>query len=174
MKIKNRIVREAWEMGKVLLFSLLVAFVLKENVVASANVPTGSMEDTIMAGSKILINRLAYVFEEPERGDVVAFYWPDDPSQIFLKRVMGVPGDTIQGMNGMVYVNGLALTEDYTSIRLDSDFERFTVPEGCYFMLGDNRNDSWDSRYWKNTFVEMEAILGKVKVIYYPELKILQ
>ena len=174
MKIKNRIVREAWEMGKVLLFSLLVAFVLKENVVASANVPTGSMEDTIMAGSKILINRLAYVFEEPERGDVVAFYCPDDPSQIFLKRVMGVPGDTIQGMNGMVYVNGLALTEDYTSIRLDSDFERFTVPEGCHFMLGDNRNDSWDSRYWKNTIVEMEAILGKVKVIYYPELKILQ
>lgn len=174
MKIRNRIMKEAWEMGKILLFSLIAAFVLKENVIAAAQVPTGSMEDTIMTGSRILINRLAYTFEEPERGDVVAFYWPDDPTQIYLKRVMGVPGDTIQGLDGMVYVNGLPLTEDYSSIRLDKDFEAYTVPEGCYFMMGDNRNNSWDSRYWKNKFVKKEEILGKVNIVFYPEIKILK
>lgn len=174
MRWKERILREVWEIGKVLLVSLIIAFVLKENVVASAVVPTGSMEETVMTGSRILINRLAYVAQEPERGDVVAFYYPDDPAQIFLKRIMGLPGDTIEGINGTVYVNGLPLTEDYTPIKLEKDFERFTVPEDSYFMMGDNRNNSWDSRYWKNTYVDRSDIIGKVKIVFYPELKILE
>lgn len=171
MRLRERILKEVWELGKVLLFALLVTFILKENVVAAGNVPTGSMEETVMTGSRIIINKLAYVAEEPERGDIVAFYWPDDPKQIFLKRIMGVPGDTIYGIDGLVYVNGMPLTEDYSSIKLERDFERFVVPEGCYFMMGDNRNDSWDSRYWRNTFVKKDAILGKVNIVFYPELK---
>lgn len=174
MKLRKRIMREAWEMGKILLIALISAFILKENVVASAEVPTGSMEETVMTGSRILINRLAYVAADPERGDVVAFYYPDDPEQIFLKRIMGLPGDTIEGIDGKVYINGVPLEEDYTSQKLREDFRRFTVPEDSYFMMGDNRNNSLDSRYWKNSFVEQEAIIGKVKIVYYPELKILE
>ncbi len=174
MKMRGKILREAWEMGKTLLFALVVALVIKENVAAAAKVPTGSMEETVMTGSRILINRLAYTFDEPERGDIVAFYWPDDPEQLFLKRIMGVPGDTIQGMDGLIYVNGQPLTEDYTSIKLEQDFKTFVVPEDSYFMLGDNRNNSWDSRYWKNTFVKKEDIIGKVNIVFYPELKLLK
>ena len=174
MKVRERILREAWEMGKIVLFALIAALIIKENVLAAAQVPTGSMEETVMPGNRILINRLAYVLEEPERGDIVAFYWPDDPKQLFLKRIMGVPGDTIQGMDGLVYINGLPLIKDYTSIKLEQDFKPFVVPEDCYFMMGDNRNNSWDSRYWNNAFVKKEDIMGKVKIVFYPELKILR
>ena len=174
MKIRERFLREAWELGKLLLFALIMTFVIKENVLAAAKVPSGSMEETVMTGSRVLVNRLAYTFENPERGDIVAFYWPDDPEQIFLKRVMGVPGDTIQGMDGFVYVNGLPLLKDYTTIKLEQDFEAFVVPEDSYFMLGDNRNNSLDSRYWKNAFVKKEDIIGKVSIVFYPEIKILK
>lgn len=174
MKLKNRILKEMWYWGKLMLFSLIVAFVLKENVVAAGTVPSGSMEETIMTGSRILINRLAYVHDEPERGDIVAFYWPDDPKQVFLKRIMGLPGETIEGINGTVYVDGIPIINDYTSERLNSNFGPFTVPQDCYFMLGDNRNNSWDSRYWVNTYVAKKDILGKVNIVFYPEVKILK
>lgn len=174
MKFRNRIMRELWEFGKIILFSLVVTFVLKENVVAAGDVPSGSMEDTIMTGSRIIINRLAYTWEDPERGDIVAFYWPDDPEQIFLKRVMGLPGETIQGMDGMVYINGSPLDYDYTEQKLQKDFGPFVIPADSYFMLGDNRNNSLDSRYWRNTYVKKEDILGKVNIVFYPEVKLLK
>ena len=173
-KLIKKILIEVLEFSKIFFFALLISSLIKSTVVANAIVPTGSMEETVMTGSRILINRLAYVAQEPERGDVVAFYYPDDPAQIFLKRIMGLPGDTIEGINGTVYVNGLPLTEDYTPIKLEKDFERFTVPEDSYFMMGDNRNNSWDSRYWKNTYVDRSDIIGKVKIVFYPELKILE
>lgn len=172
--MKKRILKEVLEFSKMLLVSLILAFFLKENVVASALVPTGSMETTVMTGSKILINRLSYAWEEPQRGDIVAFYFPDNPEKIYLKRIMGLPGETIAGYDGVVYINGMPLFNDFTTEKLEQDFGPFQVPEGCYFMMGDNRNDSWDSRYWKNTYVEKEKILGKVSLEYYPELKWLE
>lgn len=168
---RNKILKEIFEWGKMFLFALVVSLFIKENVVASAHVPTGSMEDTVMTDSRILINRLSYVWEEPQRGDIVAFYYPDNPEEIYLKRVMGLPGETIEGYNGTVYINGMPLANDFTTQKLDVDFGPFQVPEGCYFMMGDNRNNSWDSRYWKNKYVEKEKILGKVSFEYYPELK---
>ncbi len=174
MSWKKTLKREALELGKILLFALVAAFFLRENVVAAAEVPTGSMEETVMTGSRILVNRLAYMVEEPQRGDIVAFYWPDNPKEIFLKRVMGLPGETIQGIDGYVYINGVKLEVDYTPQKLEQDFGPFEVPEGGYFMLGDNRNNSKDSRYWLNPYVEREDMLGKVKVVFYPEFKILE
>lgn len=174
MSWKKTLKREALELGKVVLFALVAAFFLRENVVAAAEVPTGSMEETVMTGSRILINQLAYVVEEPQRGDIVAFYWPDNPKEIFLKRVMGLPGETIQGIDGYVYINGVKLKEDYTPQKLEQDFGPFEVPEGGYFMLGDNRNNSKDSRYWLNPYVEKEDMLGKAKIVFYPEFKILK
>lgn len=174
MSRRKRILREVLEFSRLLLFALVVSLFLKENVVASGYVPSGSMEETVMTGSRVLINRLAYVIEEPQRGDIVAFYYPDNPEKIYLKRVMGLPGETIQGINGAVYINGLPLTKDYTTEKLDSDFGPFEVPEDCYFMMGDNRNNSWDSRYWVSTFVKKADILGRVRVEYFPEVKILK
>ncbi len=153
--------------------AFVISLFLKETVVASAYVPTSSMEDTVMTGSRIMINRLAYLMEEPKRGDIVAFYAPDEPQTIYLKRIMGLPGETIEGYNGVVYIDGLPLFHDYTSQKLEQDFGPFEVPEGCYFMMGDNRNNSWDSRYWKNTYVKKDAILGRVGLEFYPELKFL-
>ena len=174
MSWKKRLKQEAWELGKIFLFALVAAFFIRENVMAAGEVPTCSMEETVMTGSRILINRLVYTLEDPQRGDIVAFYWPDNPKEIFLKRVMGLPGETIQGIDGYVYVNGVKLEKDYTPQKLDEDFGPFEVPEGCYFMMGDNRNNSWDSRYWENKYVEKEEILGKVSVEFYPEFKILK
>ena len=174
MSWKKRLKQEAWELGKIFLFALVAAFFIRENVMAAGEVPTGSMEETVMTGSRILINRLVYTVEEPQRGDIVAFYWPDNPKEIFLKRVMGLPGETIQGIGGYVYINGVKLEKDYTPQKLEWDFGPFTVPEGCYFMLGDNRNNSKDSRYWLNPYVEKEDILGRVKVVFYPEFEILE
>ena len=111
------------------------------------------------------------MWEDPQRGDIVAFYYPDNPEMVYLKRIMGLPGETIAGYDGVVYINGMPFFNDFTTEKMEQDFGPFQVPEGCYFMMGDNRNDSWDSRYWNNTYVEKEEILGKVSFEYYPELK---
>ncbi len=174
MSWKKKVKKQAWELGKLFLFAFVAAFFIRENVVAAGRVPTGSMEETVMTGSRILINRLIYAVEEPQRGDIVAFYWPDNPKEIFLKRVMGLPGETIQGIDGYVYINGVKLEEDYTPQKLERDFGPFTVPEGGYFMMGDNRNNSKDSRYWQNPYVEKDDMLGRVKIVFYPELKCLE
>lgn len=158
---------------KTFLIALLVAVFLQNTVVASAKVPTGSMETTVMTGSRIMINRLAYWNQDPKRGDIVTFYYPDDGKTIYLKRIMGLPGEVIEGINGMVYINGTAFTEDYTEEKLLEDFGPFIVPEDSYFMLGDNRNHSLDSRYWKNTYVKRDEIIGKAEFIFYPEWKAL-
>lgn len=121
-----------------------------------------------------MINRLAYIVEEPQRGDIVAFYYPDDGETLYLKRVMGLPGETIEGIDGYVYINGVKMENDFTSERMEYNFAPFEVPKGCYFMLGDNRNNSWDSRYWQNSFVEKDEIIGKAAFAFYPEIRVLE
>lgn len=170
----KRFLLEILDYSKTIFLALVVALFLKENVVASGYVPTGSMEETVMTGSRVIINRLAYCTNEPQRGDIVSFYYPDDGETLYLKRVMGLPGETIEGIDGYVYIDGVKLESDYTSVILDNDFGPFTVPENCYFMMGDNRNNSWDSRYWQNHFVEQSEIIGKAEFEYYPEIKVLK
>lgn len=152
-------------------FSFVIAMIIKNHVVAAACVPTGSMETTIMTGSRIFINRLAYVCEEPARGDIVSFTYPDDGKSNFLKRIMALPGETIQGIDGIIYIDGSPLDKDYTDIIFDEDFGPFTVPDNCYFMMGDNRNNSLDSRYWVNTYVEKEDIMGQAVLEFFPTVK---
>lgn len=119
------------------------------------------MENTILTGDRLIGFRLAYLFHEPERGDIVIFKYPDDESQNFVKRVIGIPGDVIQISNGHVYVNGEQLEENYLREPMNNDGEELTyvVPADSYFMLGDNRNNSKDSRYWTNTFVSRIRLL---------------
>ncbi|MDE6620611.1 MAG: signal peptidase I [Lachnospiraceae bacterium] len=166
----KKIVKGIYEWSKLILFALVAAFLLKNNVVASALVPTGSMEQTVMTGSRIVINRLAYLYDAPQRGDIVSFYYPDDGETLYLKRIMGLPGEVIEGIDGKVYIDG-KMIPDYTQNMFHDDFGPYRIPENCYFMMGDNRSNSWDSRYWTNKFVEIEDIIGKAEFAYYPEIK---
>jgi signal peptidase I len=107
-----------------------------------------------------------FLFRAPERGDVVVFRFPQDPSRDFIKRVIGVPGDTIEIVEGAVFVNGVRIQEPYITNRAQYDFARQTVPNGNYFVLGDNRSFSSDSHVWG--FVPESDIIGQAMVRYWP------
>ncbi|MEZ3434102.1 MAG: signal peptidase I [Lachnospiraceae bacterium] len=171
MEKKKRALHELLEWSKVLVTAFAAALFISNVIVTSAKVPTGSMEETIMPGSRVLVNRLAYLSSEPERGDVVTFYYPDDEDTVYLKRIMGLPGETVEGIDGAVYIDGKPIEKDYTDQKLNSDFGPYRVPEGMYFVMGDNRNNSWDSRFWDNKFVAEDKIIGRVEIEYFPELK---
>lgn len=162
-----------WSWVKCILFAVVLAWVITHVVIVNAEVPTGSMIDTIMPKDRIVAFRLAYLVAGPQRGDIVVFKYPDDESQLFIKRVIGLPGDTIEGKNGLVYINDEPLDEDYTDGQKVVPFGPYEVPENSYFMMGDNRNGSWDSRYWENKFVSKDKILGKALFRYYPSISAL-
>lgn len=127
-----------------------------------------------MAGDRILVNRLSYIFGEPQRGDIVTFIYPDDGKTLYLKRIIGLPGETISGKEGVIYIDGEPLKDDFTEEVSYDNFGPYTVPKGSYFMMGDNRTDSWDSRYWTHKFVKLEDIIGKAEVSYFPHPRILR
>lgn len=152
--------------------AILVALVLKNFVIINATVPTGSMENTIMPGDDLFGFRLAYQFSEPKRGDIIIFKYPDDEEEKYVKRIIGLPGETVRISNAKVYIDDFEtpLQEEYLKDEwtvATGPFE-FQVPEGCYFVMGDNRNDSWDARYWDNTYVAREKIIGKAEWVYFP------
>lgn len=161
---------------KVILAALVLSFLLNHYVIVSAEVPTGSMENTVMIGDRIIASRLSYHFHEPKRGDIVVFYFPDDETQRYLKRIIGLPGDTIEIKNGKVYINGSTdpLKEDYLRETPVGDYGPYTVPKDSYFMMGDNRNDSFDSRFWEHTYATKDEIIGKAEFRYFPYPKLLK
>ena len=152
--------------------AICAAVLLNTFVIVNAIIPSGSMETTIMTGDRIFGNRLAYKSEGPQRGDIVIFKYPDDESQLFIKRVIGLPGDTLEVKSGLVYINGSDTPLDETYVKEEplGDYGPVLVPEGAYFMMGDNRNNSRDSRLWINHFVYKDKILGKALVRYYPHV----
>lgn len=145
------------------------ALFINSAIIVNATVPTPSMEDTIKVGDRVMGFRHAYLFSEPERGEVILFQYPDDETQLFIKRIIGVPGDTIEIVDGSVYVNAQRLEEPYLREKPAGDFGPYHVPEDAYFVMGDNRNDSLDSRYWKNQFVYADKIKAKAEFCYFPK-----
>ena len=141
---------------KTILLAAVLAGLVNSFLIVNAEVPTGSMENTIMAGDRILALRTSYWFDEPEAGDIVVFRYPDDETgkTLYVKRIIGTPGDTVEMSNGTVYVNGKTLQEDYIAEVTQGSYGPYVVPDGCYFMMGDNRNHSQDSRFWRNQYVE--------------------
>ena len=123
-----------------------------------------------MPGDRVFGNRLAYVFSEPERFDIIIFKYPDDESQLFIKRIIGLPGETVEIRGGNIYIDGSEepLDDVDTKETMEGSFGPYTVPEGCYFVMGDNRNNSRDSRYWEHTFVSEDEIVGKAVFRYWP------
>ena len=152
--------------------AILIAFVLKTYIIINATVPTGSMESTIMPDDDIFGLRLSYINSTPERGDIIIFKFPDNENERYVKRVIGLPGEKVTIKEGQVFINESTeplkeeyIKEEWTNAAGPYEFE---VPEGCYFVMGDNRNNSYDSRYWTNTYVKEEQIIGKALWIYYP------
>jgi signal peptidase I len=158
---KKYILKEviSWVMVVVVAFTLSI--LVNRFVLLKVVSPTGSMENTFMVGEPVYTFRLAYLFSDPKRGDIVVFPNPDDESEDYIKRIIGLPGETIEGIDGVVYINGEPLTENYLKEPMEGEFGPYDIPEGCYFMMGDNRNESLDARYWINKFVEKDKIKSR-------------
>ena len=173
---KKSIGKELLEYLKMIIFVVIFVVVVNNFLIINAKIPSESMENTIMTGDRIFGNRLAYVLGDPERYDIVIFRYPDDESQLFIKRVIGLPGETVEIIDGKVYIDGsdTPLDDSFTPEIPTGSYGPYTVPEGCYFMLGDNRNNSKDSRYWQNPYVEKDKMLGKAVLKYFPGFKILE
>jgi len=125
-----------------------------------------SMQNTLHSGQFVLVNKIAYLFHAPERGDVIVFHEPDQPDRDLIKRVIGLPGDTIKLDGSTVWVNGTQLNEPYITQRNNPAAESVTVPASDYFVMGDNRPVSEDSRYFG--FVPKDYIVGKAILVYWP------
>lgn len=153
----------------VIAIAVAAALILNCFVIINSVVPSSSMESTIMTDSRMFGFRLAYLFNGPERGDIIIFRYPDNEKQTFVKRVIGCPGDTVEIIGGVTYVNGEALDEPYLNeTPKELDFGPYIVPEDSYFVMGDNRNHSNDARYWKKTYVTKKQILAKAILCYWP------
>jgi signal peptidase I len=172
--LRGRILREALSW-----LWVAAAFLLIEGTLMQARViPSGSMERTLLVGDHLLVSRFGYdaevpftgwhlrLWREPQRQQVVIFRAPLPGSPDFVKRVIGLPGDTVEIRRGVVWLNGKSLEEPYCNTSPDprENYAAVTVPPACYFVLGDNRGNSYDSRYWG--FVPRSAIVGTPLVIY--------
>lgn len=180
-----------------------IAFVLNTFIIANSQVPSASMENTIMTGDRVIGSRLTYYFDEPERGDIAIFIYgyscrqchvsyQENPDGVcpscgqsdkknekiyYVKRVIGLPGDTIDIRDNAVYLNGseTPLEEPYLPEVMETPEElHFEVPEGHYFMMGDNRNYSADARFWHFNYIESDRILAKVLFRYFPNISKIQ
>lgn len=191
---RKAIIKEIISWIKTIVLAFVIALFLNHFIIVNANVPTGSMLHTIEIGDRLIGNRLAYKSKDPQRGDIVMFQFPLDESQIYIKRLIGLPGEHIEISDGKIYINGneTPLQEDYLWeewIEM-SDGIVYDIPEGYYFMMGDNRNNSLDSRYWARyavtygladteeeavelnyCFVSEDQIVGKAIFRYWPSLK---
>ena len=156
--------------------AVAVAFVINKAILVNAMVVSGSMEQTIMTGYRVLGNRLNYLFQEPQRLDIIVFLYPDDPDELpFVKRIIGLPGETVEIIAGTVYINDEPLDESmYMHEDMFGSYGPYVVPEGAFFVLGDNRNNSKDSRDWNEKYVPTNNILGKVYFRIFPSFGIIR
>jgi signal peptidase I len=162
----KKMIKEILSWILVFVIAIAISQFVTRVIILQVKVPSGSMENTIMIDDKVVAFRLSYLFGNPQRGDIVVFPFPDNEKVDYIKRIMGLPGETIEGKDGLVYINGEPLEEPYVTEKLNEDFGPYEIPEGCYFMMGDNRNLSEDSRYWVNKFVERDKIRGKALFKY--------
>jgi len=165
-------VENPWVEGlKTLALSAVLAFGVRTFVAEARYIPSTSMLPTLKINDRLLIEKIGYRFTSPERGDIVVFSPTEALKEqgyddAFIKRVIGLPEETIQVKGGVVTVNGQPLMENYVADEPDYDFGPVTVPEGHYLVLGDNRNNSYDSHYWG--FLPRENIIGRAAVRFWP------
>ncbi len=165
--MKNKIVKEIISWVLVFVCAIALATFINKVIILKVEVPTGSMQNTINIGDRVITSRLSYLFSDPKRGDIIVFPFPDDEKMDYIKRIIGLPGETIEGKDGYVYIDGKKLEESYVTAKLDEDFGPYVVPKDSYFMMGDHREVSEDSRYWNDKFVKRSKIIGKA-ILKYP------
>ncbi len=171
MEKKKGFLREYVE---ALVVALLLALFIRAFVVQAFRIPSGSMIPTLLVGDQILVDKVAYRFRKPMRGDIVVFKYPQDETRDFIKRVIGMPGETLEVRNRKVYINntllddrGYAFHEFFDNFRMPprDDYGPVVVPQGKYFVMGDNRENSQDSRFWG--FLNEDKIVGRAFIIYW-------
>ncbi len=157
--------------AKTIVTAVCFATFINSCLIVNAKVPTASMEGTIMTDDRIVASRGSYWFNAPEQGDVIVFHHAteNDPKAetLYLKRIIGLPNDVVEVIDGILYINGMLQEEEYLNEEMSGSFGPYDVPEGHYFVMGDNRNNSLDSRDWPNAFVSEEDIVGKAMFRYY-------
>ena len=166
---------KVWEYAKSILIALLIALFIRTFIVQAFRIPSGSMIPTLLVGDHILVNKLVYRFGDPKRLDVVVFRFPLDRRKDYIKRVIGLPGDRVEIVDKVVYINGKPLKEPYVQhtdpriiprgVQPRDNYGPVVVPPGHYFVMGDNRDSSYDSRFWG--FVSRKAFIGKALIIYF-------
>jgi len=184
LKDKKKLLREYAE---AIIIALIAALIIRAYVIQAFKIPSGSMIPTLLVGDHILVNKFIYgttipfsdkrvlVFKKPERGDIIVFKYPDNPKKDFIKRVVATGGDKIESRNKVIYVNGEKLSEPYSQhtdnamlsagMSLRDNFGPTSVPENKFFVMGDNRDQSHDSRFWG--FVDFKEIKGEALIIYW-------
>lgn len=174
-EVKKSPLKDVLDFLTPIVIALIIAILLKTFIFANAVIPTGSMLNTIHEGDRVIASRITYTFNDPERYDIAIFKYPDNPQQNFVKRIIGLPGETVSIRNGEVYIvdkdgKSQKLRDDFVSPEnMDNYNGTFVVPEDSYFVMGDNRDNSVDSRYWTTTnFVSRDKMIGKVLFRYYP------
>ncbi|MFA5350336.1 MAG: signal peptidase I [Candidatus Omnitrophota bacterium] len=183
MSLKKKSVLRDWVESIIIAF--LLAMVIRTFVVQAFKIPTGSMRMTLQEGDLILVNKFIYgvkvpflnfylpAAREPKRGDVMVFVYPEDNKKDFIKRLVGLPGETIEIKGGSIYINDKPADDPifkqvyyYNRGEFGAEGQKIKVPKDSYFVLGDNSVSSKDSRYWG--FVPKENLLGQAMVIYWP------
>jgi len=158
---------------KTIIFAFIIALLISQFVVVNAAVVSGSMENTIMTGDRVICNRLAYLFSEPARFDVIAFdHVEGNQSWVYVKRIIGLPGERVEIIDGRVYIDDQTspLDDSFVSSIPTGNYGPFYIPEGHFFVLGDNRNLSYDSKNWAVPYLPRERILGRAMFIYFPRI----
>ena len=172
------------EYSEALIIALVLAMIIRTFFIQAFKIPSGSMLDTLLIGDHLLVSKITYGvkvpftdnylmhFNDPRQGDIIVFEFPEDPDKDFIKRIIGAPGDPIEIKDKVVYRNGEKLEEPYArhtdpTIRNGprDNKDPFTVPEGKFFVMGDNRDESYDSRFWG--FVDEGTIKGKAWLLYW-------
>ena len=148
--------------------AVVLAFVIRQFIVELYVVDGPSMRPTLQSRERLVVNKFIYRMREPERGEIIVFRYPRDPSRDFIKRVIAVPGDTIEIKDGKVFLNQQLLNEDYILEKTLTNSPLSTVPAGHIFVMGDNRNNSEDSRFADVGFVPYDLIKGKAMVVFWP------
>jgi signal peptidase I len=176
-----------WEYVEAIVTALILALLIRTFIVQAFKIPSGSMIPTLLIGDHILVNKFLYgttipfsdkkilIFKHPEKGDIIVFKYPRNPDKDFIKRVMATEGDVIEEKNKVIYLNGKALSEPYiqhVDTRLNfnaidprDNFGPMKIPQNKLFVMGDNRDQSYDSRFWG--FVDLSEVRGKALIIYW-------
>ncbi|MBI4322690.1 MAG: signal peptidase I [Candidatus Omnitrophica bacterium] len=171
--------KSAWrENLESILWAAALALVIRTLIVAPFKIPSGSMRPTLIEGDRILVNKFLYRFRQPRRGEIIVFRFPENPKRPFIKRLIAVGGDTVEIREGHVFVNGRIAsggeasptTYYYNQGPFGQEHAVTDVPQGMYFVLGDNSSSSHDSRFWG--FVPKRLLIGRAMCIFWPPTRL--